>query len=111
MGEENRESSGSGTAMIVIAILGGILLLGCCGGVVVLGGSFFYARLAVNEAAKEAQMEAMDMQDQARQNFEKASADMEKLREEIKVPEPPPIPPPPEIAPVPTPPSGEDKKE
>ena len=94
--------------MIVIAILGGILLLGCCGGIaVVLGGSFFYARSAV----KEAQMEAIEAQDQARQNFEKASADMEKLREEIKVPEPPPIPPPPESAPVATPPAGEDKKE
>ena len=111
MGEENRESSGSGTAMIVIAILGGILLLGCCGGVVVLGGSFFYARLAVNEAVNDAQMEAIEAQDQARQNFEKASAEMEKMREEIKSPEPPPIPLPPETAPVATPPAGEDKKE
>ena len=110
MGEENRESSGSGTAMIVIAILGGILLLGCCGGVVV-GGSFFYARLAVNEAVNDAQMEAIEAQDQARQNFEKASAEMEKMREEIKSPEPPPIPLPPETAPVATPPAGEDKKE
>ena len=108
MGEENRESSGSGTAMIVVAILGGILLLSCCGGIAVaLGGTFFYAR----SAAQEAQMEAMDMQEQARQNFEKSSADMEKMREEIKSPEAPPVAPPPEIAPVPTPPAGEEKKE
>src|SRR6185369_17169642 len=107
MGEENRESSGGGTAMIVIAILGGILLLGCCGGIaVLLGGSWFYARSAVQEA----QMEAIEAQDQARQNFEKASVDMKKLREEIKVPEAPPVPPPPEIAPVPAP-TTEEKKE
>jgi len=108
MGEENRESSGSGTAMIVIAILGGILLLGCCGGIaVVLGGSWFYARSAVQEA----QIEAMEARDQARKNFEKASAEMEKMREEIKIPETLLVPPPPEIAPVPTPPGGDEKKE
>ena len=37
MGEENRGSSGGGTAMIVIAILGGVLVVGCCGGVVTMG--------------------------------------------------------------------------
>ena len=46
MGEENRSSSGSSTAMIVMAILGGILLVGCCGGVVAvgLGGTLLWSR-------------------------------------------------------------------
>src|SRR5687768_12355112 len=46
MGEENRGSSGGGTAMIVVAILGGILVVGCCGGVVAvgLGGALFWER-------------------------------------------------------------------
>src|SRR4051812_38098987 len=46
MGEENRGSSGGGTAMIVVAILGGILLVGCCGGVVAvgLGGALVWNR-------------------------------------------------------------------
>jgi hypothetical protein len=45
MGEENRGSSGSGTVMIVVAILGGILLVGCCGGVIALGlGSVMWVR-------------------------------------------------------------------
>jgi hypothetical protein len=37
MGEENRGSSGGGTAMMVVAILGGLFVFGCCGGAVVLG--------------------------------------------------------------------------
>ncbi|MFN0020633.1 MAG: hypothetical protein ACKVP0_20435 [Pirellulaceae bacterium] len=37
MGEENRGSSGGGTVMIVLAILGGILVVGCCGGIVAVG--------------------------------------------------------------------------
>jgi hypothetical protein len=108
MGEKNRESSGSSTALIVIAILGGLLLLGCCGSVVVvLGGSFFYARSAV----KDAQIESLEVQERVRQEVEKTNADVEKMREEIKFPEVPPIPPPPETAPAPAPPVGEDKKE
>ncbi|MGI8979149.1 MAG: hypothetical protein ACR2FY_07985 [Pirellulaceae bacterium] len=50
MGEENRGSSGSGTVMIVVAILGGILLLGCCGGVLVLGAGMFYVGSEVQDA-------------------------------------------------------------
>jgi hypothetical protein len=43
MGEQNRGSSGGGTGMIVVAILGGILVFGCCGGAVVLGlGAFVW---------------------------------------------------------------------
>jgi hypothetical protein len=37
MGEENRGSSGGGTVMIVLAILGGVLVVGCCGGIVAVG--------------------------------------------------------------------------
>jgi hypothetical protein len=44
MGEENRGSSGSSTALIVVAILGGILLIGCCGGLVVMGAGAIWAR-------------------------------------------------------------------
>ena len=44
MGEENRGSSGSSTAMIVVAILVGLLLVGCCGGIVVIGAGGLWMR-------------------------------------------------------------------
>ena len=37
MGEEHRGSSEGGTAMMMVAILGGLLVFGCCAGAVVLG--------------------------------------------------------------------------
>jgi len=50
---DDRNSSGSGTMLIVVAILGGILVAGCCGGAVVfgLGGVMFWAREASPPAA------------------------------------------------------------
>ncbi len=114
MGEENRESSGSGTTLLVIGIVAVVLLVPCCGGVVLLGGGWFFAR----SAAQEMRMEEMEVQDRARQDFEKSSNEMqeakEKIRQEIegiKFPDAPPDVPPPEIAPVSEPPAVEEKKE
>ena len=96
MGEEHRASSGSGTAMIVIAILGGLLLVGCCGGAVVIGGVFMFATVAkdaqmeavkAQDVARDAQMEVLKAQDQAEKEFEAAKQEMEKSEMEgIKVP-------------------------
>ena len=65
--------------MIVIAILGGLLLVGCCGGVVVIGGFFM-----VGTVARDAQMEALNAQDQAQQQFEAAKQEMERSNENIE---------------------------
>ncbi len=43
MSEEKQGSSGSSTAMIVVAILVGILLVGCCGGALLLGAGALFA--------------------------------------------------------------------
>lgn len=42
MGEENRESSGSGTAMAVIGIVAAVTIFLCCGGFVFGLGSLVY---------------------------------------------------------------------
>ena len=102
MGEENRGSSGSSTAMIVIAILGGVLLLVSCGGIAVVGGGVLFYR-----SARNVEMEVQ----RSSQEMRKASDEMsEKLHQEMKLPEAPPNVPLPEIAPGPAP-SPEEKKE
>ena len=68
MGEDNRGSSGSSTAMIVIAILGGVLLVACCGGVVLVGGSLFVYRSARDMETEV--MKAQESAEQARQEVE-----------------------------------------
>ena len=54
MGEENRGSSGGGTVMVVLAILGGVLVVGCCGGIVAVG---LLGTLAWRSEASPAQMQ------------------------------------------------------
>ena len=54
MGEENRGSSGGGTVMIVLAMLGGVLVVGCCGGVVAVG---LLGTLAWKSTSSPAQMQ------------------------------------------------------
>ena len=87
MKDEN-QSSGSGVMMIVLAVLGGLLLVGCCGGVIVVGGGMVFYR------ARAVEMEAMEVQDQNRAEFERARSEMEeKLRQDmeaIKIPDAPP---------------------
>jgi hypothetical protein len=100
MGEENRGSSGGGTAMIVVAILGGFLLIGCCSGVVALGVGFFMAGTVVRDTAREvdrAKLEAI----QAREEFDKIDQKVREEVEAIKVFDEPGGNPPPESAPVP----------
>ena len=83
MGDENRDSSGSNTAMIVVAVLVGILLFGCCGGVVILGaGAVFGVGVRSVKVEQEATI----------------------------IPTAPPPLPPQAIAPVPEPRAVEDKK-
>ncbi len=88
MGDENRNSAGSSTAMIVIAILGGLLLVGCCGGVVVVGSVFM-----VGNRARDAQLDAIKADQQVRQAFEQAVQDeAKKAQEEIEGQDPKPLP-------------------
>ena len=85
MGEENRGSSGSGTGMMVVAILGGILLVGCCGGVVVLGlGSSF---IWVRSSAPDVQMQPplAPVPTQVAPEVTKALDDLNKDMEPLKI--------------------------
>ena len=98
MGDENRGSSGSSTAMLVVGIVGGLFLVACCGGILVLfGAGFFMAR----SAARDAQMEVMEAQEaiqrdiqkaseeslKANQEFQKAMDDLNKELEKVKIPD------------------------
>ena len=83
MGEENRGSSGGGTAMMVVAILGGLLVFGCCGGAVVLGlgGSLVWVR-----SAQEVQMQPphapmpVQVDPQVTKAMEELNKDLEPLK-------------------------------
>lgn len=83
---DERGSSGSSTAMIVVAILGGLLLVGCCGGVVVLGmGSFLLVR---SDAPVEVHMQAVGpppMPTELSPEVTKALDDLDKEREPIMI--------------------------
>lgn len=100
MGEEDRGSSGSSTAMIVVAVLGGLLLVGCCGGVMVVGGVFWTRTLA-----REAQMEVdlLNLEAQRSQmEVQKAHAEMREKLDSLKGPDVPALPISPESSPAPS---------
>lgn len=83
---EERGSSGSSTALIVMAILGGILLVGCCGGVVVLGmGSMLWVG---SSQPMDLQMQAIDappMPTELSPEVTKALDDLEMEKEPLTI--------------------------
>ncbi len=110
MSEGKHGSSGGGTAVIVIAILGGLLLVGLSCGGIILGAGFFLYRSAEN-----VQMEAVRVRDEAQLDMEEANQEMKKLQDQmkkemdaIKIPEGTPLVPPPETAPDSSLPPAED---
>lgn len=86
MGEENRGSSGGGTALLVIGIVAVLSLVLCCGGLTV-GAGLFWTRSAVHQ-----EMQAVEAQQRAQQDMQKAMQEMSKQIEPLKVPDEPLIP-------------------
>jgi hypothetical protein len=85
MGEE-RGSSGSSTAMIVMAILGGILLVGCCGGVVVLGlGSMMWVGTNAPMEVRTQVIDPIPMPQQLSPEVTKALDDLNKEKEPLMI--------------------------
>ena len=85
MSEENRGSSGGGTAMIVVAILGGILVVGCCGGVVAvgLGGTLLWHRSAPMDMQAQPPMSApmpIQVDPQVTRALDELNKDLEPLK-------------------------------
>ncbi len=84
MGEENRGSSGSSTAMIVIAILGGLLVVGCCGGVLVMGLGLI--RLSVRQDFENVVHEQATEVVESAPEVQKALDEMHKELEPLQIP-------------------------
>jgi hypothetical protein len=68
---DERSSSGSSVAMVLVAFLGGLLLVGCCGGVVVIG-----ARFLALQSARDMEFKVRKAQETSRQSLEKAQSEM-----------------------------------
>jgi type II secretory pathway component PulJ len=81
MGEENRGSSGGGTALLVIGIVAVLSLVLCCGGLTV-GAGVFWTRSAVHQ-----EMQAVEAQERAQQNMQKAMQEMSKQIERVEIPD------------------------
>lgn len=96
---EERGSSGTGTVMIVVAILGGLLLVGCCGGLAVVGAAFFSYRSAV-----DVEMEVMRAQETSQQSLQKAQSEVDERMgqelESLRIPVEPSVVQPPDSAPA-----------
>ena len=80
MGEENRESSGGSTAMIVLGVVGAVLLIGCCGIIGVFGAGMFWVR----SAAQDIEMRIVEEQEKTRQEMFKADEDMQKANQDFQ---------------------------
>lgn len=87
MGEENRGSSGGGTVMIVLAILGGVLVVGCCGGVVAVGllGTLAWSSAPSPQMQMQPPSGPVIVPSELSPEVAKALDDLNKEREPIKI--------------------------